>query len=495
MKYDTIRYGYAVAGSMGLAALLGVGYAAAPSASQGAALTVFVAGDVAKAAAINANFAMLNDKAAANATTIAANETGARNRTDLTGANIVDGSLKEADIGPAIVSSVDGVSSDGGNIDLVAGANVTITPNNATKKITIDAKAPAWAGGTVISSKAPIVKLDSTNLSNSTDGALDIRAQGRRGVTVHAGLSTNFTGSPTGIDSKANGTPTRGATGVRGSAVSPSATASGRNFGVVGTAGHSSRGGDAWGVSGYGYSSNAAAYGVYGLAFTSAANKSAHAIHGQIQSAGGTKYAVYSQGKFGSTSNKGFIHPHPKQSGKVVEFICLEGNENGTYFRGKGKISGGVAEIEIPEEWQLVTAKTELTVHLTPIRSLARLAVWDLSREKITVRGEEDCTFSYIVHGVRRGFEKHTPVRVNADFVPQLKGVPFGQHFRRSYRNLLVENGTLNADYTPNEATAKKNGWQLRTPNQEEIRTAAQSEAAWRNTFPAPNLTTDSQPR
>jgi hypothetical protein len=42
-------------------------------------------------------------------------------------------------ITPNIMSSVDGVSNDGGNIDLVAGSNVTITPNNTNKTITISA--------------------------------------------------------------------------------------------------------------------------------------------------------------------------------------------------------------------------------------------------------------------------------------------------------------------------------------------------------------------
>ena len=40
-------------------------------------------------------------------------------------------------ISPEILSSIDGVSNDGGNVDLVAGSNVTITPDDAANKITI----------------------------------------------------------------------------------------------------------------------------------------------------------------------------------------------------------------------------------------------------------------------------------------------------------------------------------------------------------------------
>ncbi|MBM4116770.1 hypothetical protein FJ251_03375 [bacterium] len=54
-------------------------------------------------------------------------------------AELADGSVSAADIGPAILSSLDGVSNDGGNIDLVAGANVTISSDDAANTITIGA--------------------------------------------------------------------------------------------------------------------------------------------------------------------------------------------------------------------------------------------------------------------------------------------------------------------------------------------------------------------
>jgi hypothetical protein len=48
-------------------------------------------------------------------------------------------SISTAMISPNIVSSIDGVSNDGGNIDLVEGSNISITPNNSNKTITISA--------------------------------------------------------------------------------------------------------------------------------------------------------------------------------------------------------------------------------------------------------------------------------------------------------------------------------------------------------------------
>jgi hypothetical protein len=49
-------------------------------------------------------------------------------------------------ISPQIVSSIDGVSNDGGNVDLVAGDNVTIAADDANNKITISASGGSGGG-------------------------------------------------------------------------------------------------------------------------------------------------------------------------------------------------------------------------------------------------------------------------------------------------------------------------------------------------------------
>ena len=51
--------------------------------------------------------------------------------------NLADGAVTAAKIKPAILSSIDGVSNDGGDVDLIAGTNITITPDDVTNKITI----------------------------------------------------------------------------------------------------------------------------------------------------------------------------------------------------------------------------------------------------------------------------------------------------------------------------------------------------------------------
>jgi hypothetical protein len=52
-------------------------------------------------------------------------------------AGVTDNSLTATDLNVDVVSSVEGVDNDGGDIDLVPSGNITITPNNANNTITI----------------------------------------------------------------------------------------------------------------------------------------------------------------------------------------------------------------------------------------------------------------------------------------------------------------------------------------------------------------------
>ncbi|MFQ5504089.1 MAG: hypothetical protein ACE5F1_04725 [Planctomycetota bacterium] len=117
-----------------------------------------------------------------------------------------------------------------------------------------------------------------------------------------------------------------------------------------------------------------------------------------------------------------------------------------------------------------MTAEEGITVNVTPIRSLSHLSVWEIGRDRILVRGTDDCEFSYMVNGVRRGFTKYEPYLPNDFFKPEVMEIPFGTQYPKEYRDILVKNGILNPDYTPNKATAKKLGWKLRKPTADEIK-------------------------
>jgi len=69
------------------------------------------------------------------------------------------------------------------------------------------------------------------------------------------------------------------------------------------------------------------------------------------------------------------------------------------------------------------------------------------------------------VSGSWRGFARYEPFLPNTAFRPLVKGVPFGGQYPEALRDILVKNGVLNSDYTPNEATAARLGWKLEDPD------------------------------
>ncbi len=174
----------------------------------------------------------------------------------------------------------------------------------------------------------------------------------------------------------------------------------------------------------------------------------------------GSGFAVYAAGTLGASGTKSFVQPHPTDASKELRFVCLEGNESGTYFRGKSSIAGGIAVIDVPEEFRLVSETENITVQVTP-RGPAMLWVEQESLDQIVVRGSSDVDFDYFVNGVRRGFADHQVEHENGAFRPQFRDEAFGAELPPAVRQLLVLNGTLNADFTPNENTAARLGWTL----------------------------------
>jgi len=217
-------------------------------------------------------------------------------------------------------------------------------------------------------------------------------------------------------------------------------------------------------------------HAVYGTAHANGAVGVAgtHALGG-----GGpaNNWAIFSFGDTGALGTKFFVQPHPTDPDKEVSFICLEGNESGTYFRGTARLIGGTAVIDIPEEWRLVTEEEGITVQVTP-RNLALLAVPVKSRDSIVVVGDRDVEFDYFVNGVRRGFAEYTPYAKNLMIRPEVVGLEFGRQYPRAWRDLLVQNGILLEDYTPNLDTAARLGWELRYPTAEELAQEAELIAA-----------------
>jgi hypothetical protein len=165
-------------------------------------------------------------------------------------------------------------------------------------------------------------------------------------------------------------------------------------------------------------------------------------------------------GNLNVSGTKSFVQPNPMDPSKAIRFVCLEGNESGTYFRGSSVLVNGQATIVVPQEFSMVTEEQGLTVQLTP-RGQSTLWVESVNLNQIVVHGNKDVSFDYFVNGVRRGFANVDINIANEFFVPQYRGVPAFANMPEAWRQILVENGTLNPDFTPNEETYARQGWTL----------------------------------
>jgi len=281
-----------------------------------------------------------------------------------------------------------------------------------------------------------------------------------RGDTGVLGDSQNAT-TGTGVQGFAVGTSGKGVTGEAIAAAGPTMGVHGK---VASTSGRGLYG-EATATSGVNYgvlgqTQSVSGRGVRGEALATTGNT--YGVQGRVHSASG--WGVISYGASGSTGQKNFIQPHPADPSQEIHFFSLEGNESGTYFRGSDVVVDGRCVIDVPEEFRLVSSLEGLTVQLTAVGAPALLWIESKTLDAIVVRGNTDVTFDFTVNGVRRGFEEPTIFASNQGFVPEVRGREFGTQYPDSYRRILVENGILNPDFTPNEATAALLGWELSDP-------------------------------
>ena len=294
-----------------------------------------------------------------------------------------------------------------------------------------------------------------TDLNVSAAGKVGIGTTTPSGKLDVAG-QTNFTQSASTYTSKIDNTTT---TGIRdGLRVN---VYSGSGYGVW--VQNNSGTGTSYSVRAQ--SDSPTARSCFGEATTTGASV-AYGVYGEVHNT--SAFGVYSNGDFGGTGAKFFIQPHPTDPSKQVNFACLEGNESGTYFRGSANVQGGVATVAVPESFRLVTEEGSVTATATAVGAPANVWIESQSLDAIVVRANADVTVNYMVTGTRRGFAGLETIRENTSFVPEYRGIPFGLQYRPEYRQLLVQSGVLNADFTPNEATARQLGWSLADPWEDE---------------------------
>ena len=173
----------------------------------------------------------------------------------------------------------------------------------------------------------------------------------------------------------------------------------------------------------------------------------------------GPPWAVHAIGNLGATGTKAFLEPHPREPGKVIQYVALEGPEAGTYFRGRARFQRGLATIRVPEDFRMVTDPDGLTVQITPIGEMATYAVVRMGLDGIVVKSSRDVEFSYLVQGVRASFKEMQPVIRDGTFVPQFSEAKMPAGLAERQKRILIQTGMYNVDGTVNMETARRLGW------------------------------------
>ena len=215
------------------------------------------------------------------------------------------------------------------------------------------------------------------------------------------------------------------------------------------------------------------ATGVYGLSEFIGVQGHIHSPAGASLSTGfvgytptaGTNYGLYSdgdahvQGTFTATT-KSFVEPHPLDASKEIRYISVEAPSAEIYFRGTAQIAQGITRIDVPEHFRLVARPGSYATMVTPVGSMATVAVVSEDESGIVIQASRNVKVHYVVYAERASYAGHEPVIENVHFRPDAEG-SFGAALPESYRQILVRNKSINPDGTVNADTAKRLGWKV----------------------------------
>jgi hypothetical protein len=365
---------------------------------------------------------------------------------EVTTADIEDDAVTADKISPSIVSSVDGVSNDGGDIDLVAGANVTITPDDGANTITIaaggggggditgvDAGQGLTGGGQsgdvtldVGAGTGIDVTNDAVSLSSGyADGSIhdgrfvnegqsssvtsdmivdgtiqqadmgfsagDITAVWPSDATLSGGSGSGdaylAVANPLNLTGGANGViaayNTNGPSGWLGT--SDHGVVGSHSNGNLGRIGTPNQG--AWGVSSGGSwgALGQSTYGVYGF-MANAASDHAAWLQGDSYIDG----FLHVTGNLSKGSGS-FLIDHPLDpENKLLRHNFVESPENLLIYRGRTQLDAdGKAAVLMPEYFEALSKEDEASIHVTPVgRPFDTGAEWNPGFQHFTVYGE-----------------------------------------------------------------------------------------------------------
>jgi hypothetical protein len=166
-------------------------------------------------------------------------------------------------------------------------------------------------------------------------------------------------------------------------------------------------------------------YGVLGLSRAVGVGGFRVDLAGDVVSGGNLGFpdtvGVAALGETSATGTKSFLEPHPSDASKMIRYISLEGNEAGTYFRGRGKFQNGIAVIEVPEDFRIVTDPEGSTVQITPIGGMATFGVVRIGLDAIVAGSRVLLSCP----GIRHAYKHYGPIAENEKmFVPQRPDEP-----------------------------------------------------------------------
>lgn len=120
---------------------------------------------------------------------------------------------------------------------------------------------------------------------------------------------------------------------------------------------------------------------------------------------------VYANGNANFTgtltaAGKSFLVPHPLDETKDLIHACLEGPENGVFYRGEAVVVDGYAEVTLPDYFEALTFPDDRSVQLTQIFEgsplFARMAASRIVDGKFIIHATEEVTVAWEVKAVRR---------------------------------------------------------------------------------------------
>jgi hypothetical protein len=122
---------------------------------------------------------------------------------------------------------------------------------------------------------------------------------------------------------------------------------------------------------------------------------------------------------------------------------------------------------------------------VTPIGEFASVAVVSIDTDRIVLKSTRDVPFFYTVNGVRKSFKDVRPiVDSQTFFMPDSPRATMPLAYSDEQRRALIDNGTYNADGTPNMYTAERVGWARVWQEREERARADAARAALQEEIP-----------